>query len=170
MYDDDAERGKIVALFERYNREKLSPAVDAGFRELAHERMRRHPLRTFFWLPLCRVYHLFAPVPEWELPMRSKLFGLPALRPAFGVWDLAVYALAIAGAWLLYRREKRLVIIMLMWIGARAALFSFAIPNATTERYLIECYPALLILAAFGLDAAIARLRARKPAASEAAA
>ena len=52
MVDSDAERAELNALIDRYDRERLSPEVDAGFRQLAAQRTQRAPLRTFVWLPL----------------------------------------------------------------------------------------------------------------------
>jgi hypothetical protein len=161
MYDSPEERARIAELFTRYNKEHLSPAVNAGFAQLAQERRRAHPLRTFVWLPLQRIVHLFSPVPEWELPMRSRLLGLPKLRPLFGWWDKLVYALGLVGAVVMWRRDRRLLVILGSWVAARAVLFSWTIPNATTERYLVECYPALIMFAALGADWIAARVGRR---------
>jgi hypothetical protein len=160
MYDDEAERRRIVAVFDRYDRERWSPAVNAELAALARERRARHPWRTFVGLPLRRVAHLFLPVPEWELPMRSSLLHLPQLRFLFGWWDALAYLCALGGVVVLVRRgrdERRLAAVLGSWVLARCLVFSWAIPNATTQRYLVECMPALLAFAAVGVDAAYAR-------------
>jgi 4-amino-4-deoxy-L-arabinose transferase-like glycosyltransferase len=148
MYDDQAERGRLVELYQRYNRDGFSDEVRDGFARLARERRRRHPLRYFVTLPLARVAHLFAPEPESELPMRCAALGLPRLRGGFAIFDFAAYALAIAGALALARRDRRALAVLLAPVASRAALFAFAIPHATTQRYLVEVYPLLIVLAA----------------------
>jgi 4-amino-4-deoxy-L-arabinose transferase-like glycosyltransferase len=165
MWDDEDEHRRVLAVFDRYNREGVSPAVVDGFAELAQAHRRRHPFRFWLGLPALRVLHLFAPVPEWELPMRVKWLGMPAARPWLGLWDLLVYAAAIVGAIALVRRgeeQRRYAWVLLSWVAMRALLYSFAIPNATTQRYLIEAYPALLMLAAGGVDHVAAWSRRRR--------
>jgi 4-amino-4-deoxy-L-arabinose transferase-like glycosyltransferase len=155
MYDDDAERQKIAALFDRYNHERWTPAVTSGFTELANEHRARHPFRFWIVLPILRIYHLYSPVPEWELPMRVKWLGLPANRWIFGWIHPLLYLFAIAGAVILWRRgdrQRKLAAVLLTWLFARMMLFAFAIPVGTTQRYLIEALPALLVLSAIGID------------------
>ncbi len=168
MYDDAAEREEVKALFLRYNRERFTPPVIAGFAKLAHDHFRRHPFRFFVTLPLQRVLHLYTPLPEYEAPMRVRWMLLPQLRGVFWAWDLILYALAIAGAVLLYRRgrgspDRRWLAVVGSCILARTALFSFAMPHVTTQRYLVEVFPLLLALAVYGGTAVLARLQPRAP-------
>lgn len=151
MYDDAEERERVAELFRRYNRERLSPSVDEGFRRLACERLRRHPLRTLVTLPLRRIYHLWAPVDEAELPMRSALLKLPRHRAAFGWFSGAVYGLAFFGALLLLRRQRRLAAVLLSCIAARSLLIGYVIPMGVTQRLLVEVMPVLLLLAVYGV-------------------
>lgn len=166
MYDDDAERQKIAALFDRYNHERWTPAVTNGFTELANEHRARHPFRFWIVLPALRIYHLFSPVPEWELPMRVKWLGLPGNRWIFGWIHPILYLFAIAGAVILWRRgerQRKLAAVLLTWLFARMVLFAFAIPVGTTQRYLIESLPALLIFSAVGIDAVFRRGERSEP-------
>ncbi len=153
MYDSEAEHKQVVAIFERYNRERFSPEVVAALGALAHARLRAHPLRTLVVLPLERIWHLWGPEPEWELPMRSPVVA-PHLLGLFDHLDLVLLAFALAGAALWLERggrdERRLALIFLACIAARTAIFSFAIPNATNERYATEAYPMVIVLAAWG--------------------
>jgi 4-amino-4-deoxy-L-arabinose transferase-like glycosyltransferase len=152
MYDDDAEKARLIALFQKYDREHFSPAVDDEFRAIAADRTRRHPLRTLVALPLERMARLYFPVAEWELPFRVGWLGFPTARPLFGVLDILVYLAALVGGVLLFRRgEKKLLAILGVCIGARMAIYAFAIPSAVTERYLVEAMPLFLILAFVGL-------------------
>jgi hypothetical protein len=164
MYDDDQERQRVVALFQRYNRERLSPEVDAGFRRLAHERMRRAPLRTFVLRPLQRMLHMWAPVDEGELPMRVAWLGLPKLRWLFGVWNACEYALALVGVAALWRRRQRaLLAVLLSAVAVRSILCSYLVPLGLTERLLVEAVPILLILAIVGAVALAQAARRWRP-------
>lgn len=148
MYDDAAERARVVALFERYNRERLSPGVDAAFRELARERRARAPFKYWVALPLARIARLWSPAPEWELPFRVPWLGMPAHRPLLGWLDKLLFAAALLGAVLLWRRGDRLLVgAILACACARTILYGFAIPHGTGGRYLVEIFPALIVLA-----------------------
>lgn len=159
-YDDEAERQEVVKLFTDYNAHGLTDAVDAEFRAVARARLRRHPLRTLLLLPLERIGHLFAGEPEYEMPMRIRWLGLPTLRPLFGALDLALVLAAAVGCVLGWRARRRLIAPLLLAIAMRLGIYAFAIPQATTERYLVEAFPLFMILAFVGFDAIAAR-RAR---------
>lgn len=160
LYDSEEEKTRLLDILAQYNREGLSEQVSDRFHQLAVERLRRHPLRTLFILPVERLLRLFAPVPEYELPMEVKWLGLPRLRRLFGVIDCTVYALALLGiaAW---RRspQARLLPLLLLPLVLRCGLYSFAIPQVTTQRYLVEAFPLLALFAAAGLVALDRRLR-----------
>jgi hypothetical protein len=151
MYDSEAERLRVLALLSRCNRERYSGGAAAEFQALARERARRHPFATYLWLPLSRAAHLWAPVPEWELPMRSARFGLPRGRPVLAGVELALYALALLGAFVWWRADRRLFLALLAYIAARTLLFAWVVPLGGTQRYLAEAAPAFLIFAAGGL-------------------
>jgi 4-amino-4-deoxy-L-arabinose transferase-like glycosyltransferase len=156
MYDDEREHQRVLALFRRYNDELISPAVDAGFELLARQRRARAPFRTYVTLPLRRILHLWPSVPEAELPIIMPLVGLPRTRPALWVIDFALYALALVGALGLWRRgrgsiERRTLVIFVVAVLARVALYGFAIPAATNQRYLAEVFPLFAALAACAL-------------------
>jgi 4-amino-4-deoxy-L-arabinose transferase-like glycosyltransferase len=156
MYDDEREHQRVVALFRRYNAELMSPAVDAEFEALARERRARFPFRTFVTLPLGRIARLWPSVPEAELPIRVPWLGLPTARPALLAVDCALYALALVGALGLWRRgagslERRTLAVLGVALVTRVALYGFAIPASTNQRYLAEVFPLLLALAACAL-------------------
>jgi hypothetical protein len=160
MYDDEAERRRVLDLFQRYAKEKFSPPVTVGFAALARERARRAPWRTFVELPAKRIKKLWSPVPEYELPLRTPLLGLPEHRPVFGYWDDVAFALALVGAAGMFARgrgspERRTFAILLACIASRSLLYGFASPIGVTERYLVEAYPLLLVFAAYGAAVAL---------------
>jgi hypothetical protein len=84
---------------------------------------------------------------------------MPALRPLFGAWDLAMYALALVGVAVLWRSSRRALAILALPIALRTVVVSFVVPAAITERYLAEALPLLLIIAAVGLVAVIRHAR-----------
>jgi 4-amino-4-deoxy-L-arabinose transferase-like glycosyltransferase len=145
MYDSEAERARIVDLFERYNKVGLLPAVDAEFDKLAAERRARAPFRTFVTLPLHRFVAEWRPMPEWELPVRSRILHLPAWRGAYNVFERLLFALALAGAVACWRRDRGFVAIIVAVVGARAALHAIAHPFPV-ERYMVESFPAMMAL------------------------
>lgn len=163
MYDDAAERQQVVALLQRYNRERFSPGVQADFEALAANRWRRAPLRALVALPLRRLRWLWSPLPEYELPLRVPWLRLPQGRWVLGAWDQALCALALLGAWRLWRRggwPRRALLPLLGYVAVRSALLPVLVPIGLTERHIIEAYPAVLALAGCGvLDVAASRAR-----------
>ena len=152
MFDDAAERERLMRLFWRYSSVKLTPEVDQAFHDLAVERRARHPFHYFVTLPLQRMARLWSPVPEWETPMNLRWLGLPALRPVMGWLDRLLFALALAGAVIGWRRGQRpLVGAFLACLVARTLLYGWAIPHVTCGRYLVEAFPTLIVLAAIAL-------------------
>jgi hypothetical protein len=165
MYDSEAEHQRIIEIVRRYNTERLSPAVDEEFRKLADERRARAPLRFYLTLPLKRIARLWSPAPEWELPLQVRWLGLPAIRPVFGWLDRALFALALAGAVILWRRgaaARLTALICLACVGARTVLYAFAIPHGVGGRYLVEAFPLMIVLAAVSVDALAAALARRR--------
>jgi hypothetical protein len=144
MYDDEAERTKVLELFAEYNQTRLTPELDAKFGALADERAHRAPLRTYVGLPLARVLAIWRPVPEWELPVRVGWLGLPSFRPAWQHFEQLIFLLALAGAFLV---ERRLAAILLLAVLVRTFLPALLHPYPL-ERYLVEAFPGLLVLAA----------------------
>lgn len=158
MYQDRAEQRRVAAVIDRYNREGLTPAVDAEFRSLAVERQRRDPLRSFLGRPLLRLRALFVTVPEKELVMRSSLLDLPRRRPWFQRWDRAVYALAaLAALLLLMRRAGRPALLLLgTALAPRCLVLAYTVPIGLSQRHLVEVMPLLLLLGSQGLCAPLA--------------
>jgi len=157
MYDSDAERVRLISLYDRYNQERLSPAVNAAFFELAAERRARRPLRSYLVLPLRRLLAMWQPVAEHELPLRVRWLGLPSWRPLFTAWEYALYALAALGLWQLFRQRPgsgwRLGTALGLYVATRSLLLCYTVPLALTQRLLGPVMPALLGLAACGAAA-----------------
>jgi hypothetical protein len=164
MYDDDDEKKQVLALFDRYNREGLSPAVDAQFAALADARQRRRPLRALVGLPWRRLVALWSPMPEWELPMRTDVLNLPVRRERFGHVSLGLYLLGFVGLGVLLRRRQRALAVILVGGTALTSVLHAYMHAFPVERYLAPTLPPLLALAALALTAPLALLRRRRSA------
>jgi hypothetical protein len=163
MYDDAAERARVAALFQEYNSTRLTPALDAEFDRLASDRVRRAPLRYYLGLPLARAFTEWHPMPEYELPVKVPWLGLPRLRAVYGGLEWMLFALALAGGVVLYRRGERVLVgVVGLAIAVRTALPAITHPFPV-ERYLVEAFPALLLLSGAGADALSGRLLRRIP-------
>jgi 4-amino-4-deoxy-L-arabinose transferase-like glycosyltransferase len=163
MWDDDKERAEVVAVFSRYNAMRLAPPVDAEFTRMAEARKTRRPFRYWIGLPLSRLAAEWRAMPEWELPMLAPRFGLPAHRGRYVAFEHLLFALALLGAALLVRRDGALVLIVVTAVAARSLLHAIAHPFPV-ERYLVESFPALLMLSGIGAVRAAEFLRRWIPA------
>ena len=161
MWDSEAEHQRVSALFKKYSKEGLTPAVDGEFEQLAAERRHREPWRTWVTLPSGRLVALWTPVPEYELPMRIPWLGLPAHRGAFGWWEALAALLAIVGVIALARRERAFLVVAILPLVTRSILHSLAVPHGVTMRYLVEAVPFLTLLAGVGIVAIVNLARRR---------
>lgn len=150
-FDSPDQRKRTEALIADYNEDHdLTPELDARFADLAAERIQAAPLRYYVWLPVLRVTdmwlrprtELFAADPRWwefddEWPWLSLSLG-------FGLLNLSIVVLAKIGTW--KTRAVPGVGLLLTFIVCRS-LFLGTLENPE-PRYTLECYPAVLILAA----------------------
>jgi len=155
-FDSPAERARVAALFDEYNETlTVDPPLDDQFREIARERTARHPLRTYAEIPLLRSLTLwFTPRVEL-LPYSGHLF------PLAGEWeddreDFCVtlglvlvngilVAMALAGAWIARRQPG--CAFLIAFIIVRTLFFTHFV-ETPEPRYVLECFPAVLALAA----------------------
>jgi hypothetical protein len=111
-FDSPEEKNRVAELFDEYNKTPtldISPEIDRGFAEIARERTRRHPLRTFLWAPFGRALTLwFTPRTE-ILPIDGKVWPIVdswedshtsfLTTAGFGALGYLYPALALAGIW-----------------------------------------------------------------------
>src|SRR5262249_33987952 len=78
-FDSAEEKERVAAILEPYNEElTLTKEEDDSFAQLARERARRHPLRTYVWIPANRAITMwFSPRIEL-LPVSGTVFPLAA--------------------------------------------------------------------------------------------
>src|SRR6185436_18818591 len=58
---------------------EMTPAVDAGFAQLAQERVSHHPIRYYFWLPVKRAVALWFDTHSQYYPFEGELLPLDDL-------------------------------------------------------------------------------------------
>ena len=111
-FDSPGERARVASLFDEYNHSPnldISPEVDHEFAKIAHERTKRHPLRTYAWVPFGRALTIwFTPRTEL-LPINGKFWPISAnwedsrrdflATAGLGALNYLYIALALGGIW-----------------------------------------------------------------------
>jgi len=155
-FDSPAEKERVADLFEQYNETlTMSPELDARFRQLARERTRQHPLRTYVTIPLLRAFTLwFSPRIEL-LPYSGALFPVGeewrddrrdfVVTLTLVVVNAIYLILAAAGAWLARRRPGWAFLIAFILVRTAFVVYFVDTPE---PRYVLECFPAVIALAA----------------------
>jgi hypothetical protein len=156
-FDSPQQKARLAAIFEKYN-DTLTwdRDQDRELAEIARERTARHPLRTYLKVPFLRSLTLwFAPRVEL-LPVSGNLWPFREewrddrrdfLTTLSIVIINGVYiALAVAGAWI--SRHRPGWVLLIAFILARTAYLATFADEAPEPRYVLECFPAVLTLAA----------------------
>ena len=128
---------------------EMTPEVDAGFAELAAQRIARNPVRYYFIVPLKRAASLWFDTHSQYYPFQGQLLPLSALDtdlhqqywlPLFVLLTLLYTALGFGGAWLLWRyKSSRASLLMLaLLIAPRLALL--ASMENPEPRYTVEFF------------------------------
>jgi 4-amino-4-deoxy-L-arabinose transferase-like glycosyltransferase len=155
-FDSQDEKERMADLLDEYNEAlTIDPPLDQEFREIGRERTERHPLRTYVKVPLLRTLTLwFTPRVEL-LPSSGHLWPLREEwqddRPDFlvtlglSVVNFIYLALALVGAWLARRRPGWALLILFCVVRT---LFFVAFVETPEPRYVLECFPAVIALAA----------------------
>jgi hypothetical protein len=140
----------------------MTPEIDAGFSQLARERIARHPFRYSVLLPLKRAHALWFNTHSDYYPFEGELLPLTDLDydiqqqywlPLFAFLALACSLLGIAGGWLLWQSgdfEARLWLLLAALIIVLRLGF-FATLENPEPRYVVEIFPFLSILGGIAL-------------------
>jgi len=164
-FDSEQERERVKALYDEYDSHccNYSPAWDAQFAVLAHERTARHPLRTYFTVPFERAFTMWL-TPRMELSYYSGQFWPPLAQfrddPAnfgvtvlFGAIGIFYSALALVGVWRAFAlraiwRAPQLwaIAFLVIYCVMRTAYFTQI--DTVEPRYVLECFPAVFALGA----------------------
>ena len=135
----------------------MTPEIDAGFAQLARERVARHPFRYYVWLPLKRAHSLWFDTHSQYYPFEGDLLPFEDLDhgiqqqywlPLFAGLTLIYSLLGIAGGWFLWQTRNfgaRLgVLLAALMIFIRMGFFA-SLENPE-PRYVVEVFPFLSIL------------------------
>ena len=136
---------------------EMTPEIDAGFAQLARERIARHPLRYYVWLPLNRAHSLWFDTHSDYYPFQGELLPLDDLDhqthqqywlPLFAGLTLIYSLLGLAGCWFLWQtgnQSARLwVLLATLMVFLRVGFFA-SLENPE-PRYVVEVFPFLSIL------------------------
>lgn len=154
-YDSAAQKQQTVALLRRYNDESAStPAVEIAFGRLAAKRIQAHPVRFYVILPLARLGDMWLrprteimqrlPLDWWRLRKRPRASAFSYL---YGLLNLCLLAAAVRGLWRWWRYGGLGAVLVAMagYVVLRSALL-MTIDNSE-PRYVLECFPVILLLA-----------------------
>lgn len=154
-FDSDHEREVVSKVLEEYNDSlTLSPGENQMFAELAQERTKRDPLRTYVTVPFQRIFTL------WFTPRIELLPYSGDVSPVKQAWqddraDLLVtcgltllgilyVVLALGG----FFKSRASPVAMLLAVFCLIRTLFFLHYETPEPRYMLECYPAIIALAA----------------------
>jgi hypothetical protein len=149
---------------------EMTPEIDAGFAQIARERIARHPFRYYVWLPVARAETMWFDTHSQYWPFEGDLLPfedldyaglqhiwLPLFAGLTGLYTL----LGALGGWLLWRSRKfaarRWLLLVLLIIFLRLAFF--ATLENPEPRYVVEFFPFLSILGGIAITHVTRALR-----------
>ncbi len=153
--DSPEELARVSSLLDRYNRTPgMTRSLDLQFAELAQQRAKRHPIRTFIWIPIERAAAMWFSPRVTLLPYSGRLWPLiesyrnnpTDFEVTLGLAFLNVLyvGIGLAAAWSC--RMNPGVSLIVAFILIRTA---FLTQLQTCEpRYVLVCFPALLAIGA----------------------
>jgi 4-amino-4-deoxy-L-arabinose transferase-like glycosyltransferase len=154
-FDSDDEHRLTEQLFAEYNADiNITPELDAKFGALAAQRVRRHLLRYYVWLPILRALNLwFRPRTEM-LPVSEHFLEAlddpPEAVLTLGFLLLNLWYVAAALVGFLGRRVRYLGLLAGFCVLRTVIIAVITLPE---PRYVLECYPVVLVLAAASISA-----------------
>jgi hypothetical protein len=159
-FDTPEEKMRVAAVLTEYNENTTFTAEqDAVFAALARERTARHPLRTYLQIPFARAASMWF-TPRIELlPFSGRVFPIArsysedpkdfCVTAVFFFLNVFYILLAGWGAIHLWRSSRAARSAVLLLVGYVLVRTAFLTTVETPEpRYVIECFPVLLALAA----------------------
>jgi hypothetical protein len=154
-FDNAGERSATQEVFDRYNQTvTITPELDAQFEQLARLRIRRKPFRYYLELPVVRILDLWLRPRTEMLPLDTHWwkfrddphdFAWSVLLGAVNGVYVCLALLGAVGVW----REIRYAGMLVGFVVLRTAIMTgLAYPE---PRYVLECYPVVIIFAAAAL-------------------
>jgi len=153
--DSPEELARVASLLDRYNRAHgMTRTLDFEFAELAHERAKRHPIRTYVWIPIERAAAMWFTPRITLLPFSGRFWPLAEsyrYNPAefevtlgLTLLNILYVFMFLLAAWSC--RTNPGVLLIVAFILIRTA---FLTQLQTCEpRYVLVCFPALLAISA----------------------
>jgi hypothetical protein len=152
----DSDDRETLDLIAKYNAgDVLTPQIDAGFADLAEQRIRAHPFRYYVTLPLLRLADMWLRprVEMLNIELRWWQYSLhhaeTQISYAYGALNLLYLLAALIGVFYWPRFATAMVAYVLLRSMLLATL------DAPEPRYTLECFPIVIAFAA----AAIAKVR-----------
>ena len=154
---DNGDSDKSEQVPEPHGPVAMTPEIDAGFAQIARERIARHPFRYYVWLPVARAETMWFDTHSQYWPFEGELLPFEDLDythyqhiwlPLFGGLTGVYTLLGGLGGWLLWRSRRfaarRWLLLALLIIFLRLAFF--ATLENPEPRYVVEFFPFLSIL------------------------
>jgi 4-amino-4-deoxy-L-arabinose transferase-like glycosyltransferase len=155
-FDSAEQREQTEQLFDEYNNgpKLITPQLDFRFAQLADQRIRDSRFRYYIWLPAVRLADLWLrPRTEmlpidvhwwryWEDPHDFALALLLAVVNAF-------YLIAAVIGAIRWRSCLQGLGTILLFVVLRSVFLMYL--SNPEPRYMLECYPAVIALAGWGL-------------------
>lgn len=173
--DDEEDQGDEDSTADQSSDQavEMTPELDAGFAQLARERIARHPFRYYVLLPLKRAHSLWFNTHSDYYPFQGDLLPLDDLDyrhyqqytlPLFAGLTLLYTLLGLAGGWFLWRSRD---FVARQWVLMAALLIFlrlgfFATMENPEPRYTVEFFPFLAILGGIAVVRMGALLKNRK--------
>jgi len=148
--DNPQEQEQTQAIFDEYAKSHfVGPELNDRFAQLAQQRIRRHPLRYYVWLPSLRIADMWLRPRTEMLPLNSRWWEYAddtqdcVLATMWGALDLLFLAAAVMGV--VRGPRPQYLALMLLFVLLRSA-FLGTLENPE-PRYTLECYLVVLLLA-----------------------
>jgi len=148
---DRDERAATVAVIDAYDKQGLTPEVDAAFAELGRAHRQRHPWSTLR-LPFVRLHALYRSVSWTELTIEAPALGLIGKRRWVRVYDVLLYLAALVGLLRLFMAEQRFAYALAVLWFSRMILLGWTVPLGLSQRHLAELFPWLIVCAVASLS------------------
>ncbi len=146
-------RGTAKLIADYNDLQTITPELDARFRALAEQRIRRHPVRQYVALPAVRVTDMwFRPRTDYleMLPLRWWEWRLHPEGSLIAIMYALLNALLLAvAAFGLARRRVPFRAMLLAYVLLRCFVL-WRMPNAE-PRYTLECFPMVFVAAAMAM-------------------